>query len=177
MVVFWERGYEGASLDDLTAAMGISRPSLYAAFGNKENLFRKAMERYARGPGGVIAAALEAPTAREAAERLLRAVAHSLTAPGKPRGCMALNSALVCGEEARAARDHARALRCDTEAMIRKRFRRAAKEGDLPPGADPDELARYVATVSAGLSVQAVNGATRKDLLRVVETAMRAWPA
>ncbi|MGP1310468.1 MAG: TetR/AcrR family transcriptional regulator [Phycisphaerales bacterium] len=177
MVVFWERGYEGATLEDLTQAMSISRPSLYAAFGNKEELFRKAMERYVERPGSPVAAAFTAPTAREAAERMLRAAAEMLTTPGKPRGCMAINSALVCGESAQGAEAQARAVRCNIEVMLHRRFQRAQNEGDLARDVDAAALARFIGAVNAGLSVQAVNGATRRDLMSIIDTAMRAWPS
>src|SRR6266576_3208918 len=98
--VFWRRGYEGTSLSDLTGAMGINRPSLYAAFGNKEALFRKALDRYANGPAGYTRAALDELTARAVAERLLREAADGLTDPHHPRGCLAVHGALTCGEGA-----------------------------------------------------------------------------
>src|SRR5688500_8021169 len=96
--VFWRMGYEGASLDDLTEAMRINRPSLYAAFGNKENLFRKALARYAQGPAGHVCKALEAPTARAVAEQMLRGTVDLLTDPRHPRGCLIVQGALACGE-------------------------------------------------------------------------------
>src|SRR5438876_317753 len=98
--VFWKKGYEGASLPELTRAMGINRPSLYAAFGNKEALFRKAMKRYAEGPASYVRRALEATTARRVFERLLEGGIDMVTRPGQPRGCLAVQGALACGEEA-----------------------------------------------------------------------------
>src|SRR5687767_16022105 len=98
--VFWRKGYEGASLSDLTDAMGINRPSLYAAFGNKEALFRKALARYAQGPAGYVGKALGAPTARAVVERLLRGATNLLTDPRHPRGCLVVQGALACGEAA-----------------------------------------------------------------------------
>src|SRR4030081_1680148 len=94
--VFWRKGYEGTSLPDLTEAMGINRPSLYAAFGNKEGLFRKALDRYAERSGGLMCEAMKEPSARAAAERLLRATADALTDPRNPRGCLAVQAALSC---------------------------------------------------------------------------------
>src|SRR6187431_311201 len=98
--VFWRKGYEGASLSDLTEAMGINRPSLYAAFGNKEELFRKALDRYGEGPASYVAQALAEPTARLVIEKLLTAGASLLGDPKNPRGCLAVQAALCCGDEA-----------------------------------------------------------------------------
>ena len=174
--VFWRKGYEGASLDDLTAAMGINRPSLYAAFGNKENLFRRALERYAQGPAGHVCKALDAPTARGVAEQTLMGTVTLLSNPRHPRGCLIVQGALACGEASESVQ---RALATHREAgvaALRKRFERARREGDLPRSASPADLARYVATIAHGLSVQAASGATRAELTRVVRTALRAWP-
>src|SRR5262245_28573236 len=98
LYVFWRKGYEGASLSDLTEAMGINRPSLYAAFGNKEELFRKALDRYADGPAAFNRQALESKTARGVVECLLRGTAESVTDPCHPAGCLAVQGALSCGE-------------------------------------------------------------------------------
>jgi AcrR family transcriptional regulator len=174
--VFWRRGYEGASLPELTRAMGISRPSLYAAFGNKEALFRRALDRYAEGPAAFAREALEAPTAREAAGRLLRGAADRLADPRYPRGCLMVHGALACGGAADAVRRELAARRRADEAAVRRRFERARAEGDLPAGADPADLARYVVTVLRGMAVQAAGGASRAELRRVAEQAMRAWP-
>src|SRR6059058_5432561 len=96
--VFWRKGYEGASLPDLTRAMGINRPSLYAAFGNKEALFRKVMDRYTTGPAGYACDALQAPTAREVVERLFRGALAAQADPRNPRGCLMIQGALTCGD-------------------------------------------------------------------------------
>lgn len=170
------KGYEGASLPDLTAAMGINRPSLYAAFGNKEQLFRLAVDRYVAGPASYVRKALEEPTARAAAERLLREAVDFVTAPHNPRGCLLVHGALACGAEAEAVREELTARRRAGEAAVRERFRRARDEGDLPVDADPADLANYVVTVLRGVAVQAAGGASRKELRRVVEVALRAWP-
>ena len=174
--VFWRKGYEGTSLSDLTAAMGINRPSLYAAYGNKEALFRKALDRYAQAADSSIRDALNGPTARGAVERLLRAAADGSDCPQSPRGCLMVRAALACGEEAEAVRQELTVRRTGTEMLIRQRLERARDEADLPTGADPADLARYVVTVLHGMSVQAAGGATREELRRVVETALRGWP-
>jgi AcrR family transcriptional regulator len=175
--VFWRKGYEGTSLLDLTEAMGINRPSLYAAFGNKEELFRKALDRYVAGPAAHMREALGEPTARAVAERLLRKAADALTDPSHPPGCLAVQGALSCGEAAESIRLELNSRRAAIEAALRDRFDRAKSEKDLPPGADPADLARYVMTVIQGMAVQAAGGASRDDLRRVAETALRAWPA
>lgn len=176
MRVFWRLGYEGASLDELTRAMRISRPSLYAAFGDKQALFRQALERYRLGPARYVADALAAPTARESAERLLRGAVDLLSCPRNPRGCLLVHGVLAGGP----ACQHARRLLTDCRArgldVLRRRFNRAREEGDLPKAANPADLARYLATVVQGLSVQAASGATRSDLLRVARIALRSWP-
>lgn len=175
--VFWEKGYEGASLPDLTAAMGINRPSLYAAFGNKEALFRKALDRYAAGPAAcAAAAALAAPRVREAVEALLLRTIDGLTDPCNPRGCLMVQGALSCGDGAAEIRRELAARRTGSEGKIRERLERARNEGDLDDRADPAALARYVATFIHGLSVQAAGGASREDLANLVPIALASWP-
>jgi len=175
--VFWRKGYEGASLPDLTRAMGINRPSLYAAFGNKEALFRKALDRYDDGPAAYVREALEEPTARAVVEALLRGAVDLLSCPRNPHGCLMVQGALSCGSTANPIRRELATRRAAGEAAIRRRFKRAISGGDLPADTDADDLARYVSTVMHGMAVQAAGGASRKALLRVVKMALRAWPA
>jgi AcrR family transcriptional regulator len=174
--VFWSKGYEGTSLTDLTTAMGINRPSLYAAFGNKEELFRKALDRYAEGPAAHVSEALAEPTARGVAERLLGSIADSLSNPRNPRGCLMVQGALSCSETAEPIRQELISRRAVSQDHLRQRFERALTEGDLPASADPADLARYITTVCQGMSIQAAGGAGRDELRRVVEMALRAWP-
>lgn len=175
--VFWRQGYEGASLSDLTEAMGISRPSLYAAFGNKEDLFRSALDRYAEhGPGTIQRDALNEPTARDVVKRLLHGAAHCLTDPSNPRGCLSVQGALSCGEAAETIKAELCKRRAAGEAALGERFERARASGDLAADSDPRALARYVMTVQQGMSVQAAGGASREDLLAVADMALRAWP-
>jgi AcrR family transcriptional regulator len=176
LAVFWEKGYEGTSLTDLTEAMGINRPSLYAAFGNKEDLFRKVTDRYAEGPAAYSRAALDEPTSRAVVQRLLYGAVEVNTAPGTPPGCLLVQAALVCGDAGDAVRHELVARRAAGLDALRQRLERAQAEGDLPPDADPDGLAHYVTTVLWGIAVQAASGATREALERVAETALRAWP-
>ena len=176
--VFWRKGYEGTSLSDLTDAMGISRPSLYAAFGNKEELFRLALDRYAEhGPGAIQRQALSEPTARRVVERLLRGVAETLTDPCNPRGCLAVQGALSCGEAAEQVKAELCSRRSKSEAALAERFERARQEGDLGKAVDPAALARFVVTITQGMSVQAAGGASRNDLLAVADMALLAWPS
>jgi len=174
MEVFWRKGYLGTSLSDLTDAIGVNRPSLYAAFGNKESLFRKALEHYAKGPSSYLSEALQEPTARAVVERLLHGVVDLLTDPKTPTTCLWVHGALSCGDDP--LRKEFAAQRAAGHAELRRRFKRAVAEGDLPPDSDTDTLARYVQTVNFGLTVQASTGATRSELLRIVETALKAWP-
>lgn len=176
MTLFWSHGYEGASLGDLTAAMGINKPSLYAAFGCKEELFREAVAFYDASEGAVLQQALEtAPTARAAVEALLRVNADAYAHPKKPRGCMIVLSSLVGAPENEELRRFLAKLRRQGEDDLRRRIERGRAEGDVPPGADPRRLARFYTTVLQGLSVQARDGASRKALNAIVDDAMAAW--
>ena len=175
--MFWARGYEGATLPELTAAMGINRPSLYTAFGNKEELFRKALERYRTGPLSFLAAALKEPTARAAAEGIFAGFIQMQRERHRARGCLVVSGALACGEEGEPVRRELARVRQGLVASLRDRLERAVREHDLPAGTDSATLARYVATVLHGLAVQAASGATESELRRVAAVAMRAWPA
>jgi len=174
--VFRRKGYEGASLTDLTSAMGIERPSLYAAFGDKETLFRKALDRYLGLTMDFLQAALQEKTARRVVERLLRGAVEMQTDPHHPPGCLTVQGALVCGKESRPVRNALVRCRDETETAIRDRLKRAQREGDLPAGSSPADLARYIATVIQGMAVQAAGGASRAELQRVADTALRMWP-
>jgi AcrR family transcriptional regulator len=175
--VFWKRGYAGASLPELTRAMGINRPSLYAAFGNKEQLFRKALDRYQTGPNSFLTEALREPTARAVAEAVFSGFVRMQRDRDNPRGCLIVSGALACGEEAETVRRELSRLRRGVVTALRERFGRAVREGDLPAGMDCATLARYVATVLNGLAVQAASGATQTELRRVSAVALRAWPS
>jgi AcrR family transcriptional regulator len=174
--VFWRKGYEGASLSDLTKAVGVSRPSLYAAFGDKEALFRKALDRYLNGPAAYTQEALKEATARAVVERLLRGAADLNTAPRNPGGCLTVQGALACAEAGDSIRQELAAYRAAGEGALRRRFQRAKSEGDLPATVNPADLARYVATIVYGMAVQAAGGASRDKLQHVVEMALRTLP-
>ena len=174
--VFWQKGYEGSSLSDLTGAMGINRPSLYAAYGNKEALFRKALDRYIENSAAFLGQSMEQPTARAVVEHLLMSSADGVTCPDNPHGCLTVRCALSSGEAADSIRLELVKRRADGESILRKRLERAQTEGDLPADANPADLARYVMTIHQGMSVQAAGGAGRAQLRRVVKTALQAWP-
>lgn len=174
--VFWSKGFDGASLTDLTEAMGITRPSLYAAFGNKEALFRKALDLYERDKLAYVESALAAPTARGVAERLLRGALDMTTSSCDPKGCLGVISTVACSDYAASIKAEVVARRASSEAALIRRFERARDEGDLPPGIEPTGLARYVSAISQGLAVQAGGGASRADLEHLIETTLQIWP-
>jgi AcrR family transcriptional regulator len=176
MHVFWRKGFEGASLNDLTAAMGIQPASLYKAFGNKRTLFEKALARYLAGPVAFVHDALNEPTAYAVADRILRRTAEFLTEGRSQRGCMTIQAALAGGVEGEPIRRKLIALRVKEQDALRRRFERAKSEGDLPNDADAADLARFVTALFQGMTVQAINGASREDLLRLSDTALRTWP-
>ncbi|MFF4345005.1 TetR/AcrR family transcriptional regulator [Kitasatospora sp. NPDC001540] len=173
--LFRRQGYEGTSLSDLTAAMGINRNSLYATFGNKEQLFRQALDRYAAGPAAFAAEALEEPTARAVVERTLLGAVELTCGERAPSGCLSVNAVHACGPESEPVRAEVVARRAAGEDALRRRLERAP---DLPPGCDPGALARLVHTVTDGIAVQAASGHDREQLLQVAELALRAlFPA
>jgi len=176
MHVFWAKGYEGASLSDLTRAMRINRPSLYAAFGNKEQLFSKVLDRYMDGPLAYFGKALAAPRARDVVEQIFFGAARMAGDPRFPSGCLMVQGALAVGNAARSVQKETVGRRAASEVALRRRLQRAKREGDLPKNSDPAELARYVMTVLQGMAVQGANGAGRDQLRRVAQIALRAWP-
>ena len=160
----------------MTRAMGINRPSLYAAFGNKEALFRRVLDRYAQGPARCLEEALNEPTARRVAERLLAGTIDVVAGSNRPRGCLMVQGALSCGEESDRVRKEVTSRRESAVAQLRVRFQKAKKQGELSADVDVAALARYIATVMHGVAIEATGGATRKNLQRVADLAMRAWP-
>jgi AcrR family transcriptional regulator len=176
MHVFWANSYEGAALSDLTRAMRINRPSLYAAFGNKEELFRKVLDRYVNGPLAYFGKALAAPKARDVIEQIFLGAAKMAGDPRIPSGCLMVQGALAVGNAAGSVRKEAAGRRAASEVALRRRLQRAKREGDLPRSADPAELARYAMTVLQGMAVQGADGTGRDQLRRVARMALRAWP-
>ncbi|MET9552319.1 TetR/AcrR family transcriptional regulator [Streptomyces sp. NPDC006645] len=176
MLVFWEHGYEGASLTSLTDAMGISNTSMYAAFGNKEELFRKALRRYTEGPSAYLVRALQEPTALGTATAILAGTVRTTTLPDHPHGCLGVQSALTASDAGQDVRDLLADWRNDGYAAVRERFQRAVDDGDLPPETDPGLLARFITTFAYGIAVQAASGVGRDELQEMADAALRNWP-
>jgi AcrR family transcriptional regulator len=174
--VFWRQGYEGTTLDDITEAMKISRPSLYAAFGNKEETFKRAVARYAVVDMAYIDDAIAEPSARLVAEHYLRSNVIAITQPGKPAGCLSIQGGLSGSPEHHRVVAFLGESRRGGESRFAARFQRAIDDGDLAASEDAAELAKYLATVTAGLAVQAAGGAGRAELEVVAERALRAFP-
>ncbi|MFB9908809.1 TetR/AcrR family transcriptional regulator [Allokutzneria oryzae] len=176
MTVFWEHGYEGASLTDLTTAMGINSPSLYAAFGCKEQLFREAVAHYGETDGSWTMRALhEHPTARAALAEALRGNVLAFTNPDTPAGCMIVLAATTYTDRSEGVRDHLAEMRRSTEQAFRERVERGIAEGDVPTGADAAKIAAFYNTILQGLSIQARDGADRECLSATAESAIAAW--
>ena len=171
--VFWEKGYEGATLRNLESAMRINRSSMWTAFGTKEDLFKLAFERYINDYQGYIREALEKPTIREVVESALRGTVDFLSTPGNPKGCLSVHGALAVGDESDPVKQWLIEGRRNGEMRARKRFEEAKKTGDLSKGIDPAAAARYVATIIQGLGVQAASGATKAELTKTVDMALR----
>jgi AcrR family transcriptional regulator len=176
MEVFWRKGYEATSISDLTDAMGINPPSLYAAFGDKEQLFMAAIERYSDERGESCPYACE-PTARGAIQRLLTYMANELTGSGHPRGCMMMMAATTSSNASEVLQKALAAKRAGARESMKGRIRQGIKEGDVPADTDAGALADFFSTVVAGMSMQARDGASRKSLLATVDNAMLAFPA
>lgn len=172
--VFWRHGYEGASMAELTEAMGITKPSLYACFGNKEALFRKALDLYEREKLSYMGAALDAPTGRGVAERLLSGAIKTHCGDSDPQGC--LLSMVACTTEAASVRDDFLARRASAEAALVTRLERAKADGDLPETVDAKALAQCLLTVLKGMAVKAQSGTSREELRGIVNTFLALWP-
>ena len=174
MDVFWRHGYEGATIAQLTEAMGINPPSLYAAFGSKEGLLKAALDRYTARRAAWMDEVLSAPSAREVAARMLTGVADKQTDPANPPGCLLVQGGIACGSGSASVPFELAARRAQTEEQLRDRFARARDEGDLKPSADPAALARYISAVTVGMGVMASSGADREALREVAAVAIKA---
>jgi AcrR family transcriptional regulator len=177
MEVFWRHGYEGATIAQLTEAMGINPPSLYACFGNKEGLLKAALDRYTKLRSAWMDEVTAAPTAREVAERMLMGIAEKQTDPANPPGCLLVQGGIACGTGSANVPFELAARRAQNEDQLRDRFIRARAEGDLLPTSDPAALARYVSAVSVGMGVMASSGADREALRQVASVAVEAIAA
>ncbi|MFB6416453.1 MULTISPECIES: TetR/AcrR family transcriptional regulator [Bradyrhizobium] len=177
MEVFWRHGYEGATIAQLTEAMGINPPSLYACFGNKEGLLKAALDRYSKLRGSWMDEVVAAATARDVAERMLMGIADKQTDPANPPGCLLVQGGIACGSGSENVPFELAARRAENEDQLRDRFIRAKAEGDLKPSSDPAALARYVLAVSVGMGVMASSGADREALRQVASVAVQAVEA
>lgn len=178
MVVFWERGYEGTSLSDLTEAMGIERPSLYSAFGCKEALFREAVDLYNKTESPGAQKMLDsAPTAKAAIAAMLYHYAENYTRPGKPPGCMIVLAALLGTPQNRKLRDHLASHRRQSHEALMARIVQGKRAGDVPDGADAAMIAGFYSTILEGLSIKARDGASRQALDTISRGAMASWDA
>lgn len=176
MLLFWRHGYEATSISDLTAAMGVTPPSLYAAFRDKRRLFLESVDLYLSGessPWSIIDRAL---TAREAAMALMSGAARAFTDPATPPGCMLATSAISVSASAADVQAELSAIRNSVETRLRDRISRARTDGELPPDTDAEALAAHATAVIQGMSTLARDGATAEKLQRIVQMAMRAWP-
>jgi AcrR family transcriptional regulator len=178
MRVFWAKGFDATSMTDLTLAMGINSPSLYAAFGSKEALFEEAVRLYGESEGTEIWNALdEAPTARRAIEWFLHRSALSFSRPGVPAGCLIVLGAVHAGKGSEQACRTLRQRRSENVTDLRKRLERSVREGELRDGVNCQAIAMFYATVQHGMSIQARDGAGREALLAVADCAIAAWDA
>jgi len=177
MEVFWRHGYEGATIAQLTEAMGINPPSLYACFGNKEGLLKAALDRYTKLRNVWMNEVVAAPTARDVAERMLMGIADRQTDPANPPGCLLVQGGIACGSGSENVPFELAARRAENEDQLRERFVRAKAEGDLKPTSDPAALARYVSAVSVGMGVMASSGSDREALRQVASVAVQAVEA
>ncbi|MBT2245619.1 TetR/AcrR family transcriptional regulator [Sphingobium sp. BHU LFT2] len=175
--IFWTRGYEGASLAELTEAMGITKPSLYACFGNKEALFHKALALYERDKLNYMRSALAEPTARAVTERLLRETLAIHTGVDSPRACLGVISMVACTTQAETIKVEVVGRQASSTKALVERFARAREEGDLPGHLNPHALASFVLAIMQGMGVQAGVGAGTEELERLVDIAMTMWPS
>lgn len=177
MMQFWAHGYEGTSISDLTAAMGVTAPTLYAAFGSKEQLYREALQQYfLLGVGGWDAALLDGTPAYTLLRESMRTAATRFSQPDRPPGCMISTASLYCAAENEAARQIAADLRDVSFRMLVGKLERSKAAGELPAEVNEVALARFYSAVVEGMSVQAVDGASTAELLALVDVALAAWP-
>jgi AcrR family transcriptional regulator len=171
MHAFWQHGYEGTSMSTLMAVMGMNKASIYAAYGSKEALFKKALERYIQGPASFLAASLAQPTALAVVQLMLSQAAQMLADQSHPVGCLVTQGALACSAESAEIKTLLGGYRQTLEQQLAQRFTRAVSEQDLLATTDPVILAKLVMTVHQGMVVQAVGGATQAELFNVAAMA------
>jgi len=176
MHLFWRHGYEATSVADLTRAMGITPPSLYAAFGDKRRLFLEAVHRYLGGIEVIERSIADAPSARDAARDLLVAAVLGDTGADTPPGCLLASSLVTSSPEADAVREALADIRRRIEAALCARIERDIRDGLLPSGSDAEMLAGHVFAVVQGMSTLAKDGAGRNKLVKIVDATLACWP-
>ena len=176
MLLFWQHGYEATSLNDLTAAIGVPPSSIYSAFGDKKGLFLEAVDLYLSGPVNSETIIANAATARDAVRNLLHAAALSFTGTGTPQGCLLASSAISCSDAAAEVKEALAVRRRAIESLLKRRIVQARRSGEIPDASDADALAGHTMAVIQGMSTLARDGAKREKLVRLVDTAMLAWP-
>ena len=176
MHVFWEKGYEGASIGDLTTSMGINRSSMYTIFGDKEALFHRAIQRYKDGPVSFIGEAVREPTARRTVEVLLQRAAGFYGDPKHPRGCLSVQGAIAVGTEAEGVKQALTEFRKRGQVVLTERFKWAQEAGECLKDHNPADLARYIMTLLNGLGIQSANGASKEELQSIVNMALGSLP-
>lgn len=178
MKLFWERGYEGTSFDELIGVMGISASSFYNSFGNKEQLYREAIEAYLQSSGCLLRAGLNDETidTRTAFARFFADTAREFTRSDLPLGCMISLAGTHVPPGLESLREMMAERRAGSEAAFAERIRKGIADGDVPKGIDVDALASYYSALARGLAVQARDGASREKLLEIGRVGMRAWP-
>lgn len=174
--LFWRNGYEGTSLSDLTKVMGINKPSLYSAFGNKEQLFLQAIDLYEERPDAFFYPAMEQKTAYLAVQAILHGAADRMANADHPQGCVIVQGALSCSEASATVKDALVKRRLDGQQALQKRFEQAQQDGDLPQHIDAANLASYIGTVLQGMCVQANNGASTAELYAVADMVLENFP-
>lgn len=178
MLLFWKYGYEATSISDLTQTMGITAPSLYAAFGDKRHLFMETIQRYVDSKGCRVKEILaSAPSAKIALELYLYENAFRLTQPALPHGCMIVTAATNCSQESACVQEELAQRRSDIKAVIQARLQRGIDEGDVAANTDTGKLANFYSTIVNGMTIQARDGASTEDLLEIGKTAMEVWPS
>ena len=177
MQTFWKYGYEGTSMSALIEAMDMNKPSIYAAFGNKEDLFNQALGKYVSEPSGFVKEALAQPTSYLVAEQFLTQAVELLTQHQYPRGCMIVQGALSCSPETETIQKKLISYRANLEERFKKRFDLAKDNADLPEDTDTAALAKYIATMHQGISVQASSGVSKDALMAMIAIAMQNWPS
>jgi len=176
MRLFWEKGFEGASMADLTATMGIGSPSLYAAFGSKERLFREAIELYNATDGAAVwQETLAATSAYGAVEAFLMTSALQFSTLDKPSGCFITLATLHSTPASAVLATEVCARRVRNLELLAEKLAQGVASGEIDGKVNIDALARFFLTVQQGMSIQARDGASHQVLEQIARSALTAW--